>query len=215
MSEPAGSEGYERCGAKKKRGGGPCKLPAGHGTDHVGIGKCRRHGGNTPNHQASAEKVMAEREAARFGLDMTEISGGKALLREVCRSAAMVDWLACQVAVLDPESMVWGVAGRRIIPASTADGQPSVQVEQRARIHPWVIMLRDERLVLTRVAEAAHRCGIEDRMMRQVELEGALIAKFAQALMNDPEWEMRPDQVARISTIVPRHLRAMDGGLAS
>lgn len=35
------------CGAKNRKGG-TCKRPAGWGTDHVGEGKCKLHGGATP-----------------------------------------------------------------------------------------------------------------------------------------------------------------------
>ena len=35
------------CGAKT-RAGTPCKRPAGWGTDHVGEGRCKLHGGATP-----------------------------------------------------------------------------------------------------------------------------------------------------------------------
>jgi hypothetical protein len=86
-----------------------------------------------------------------------------------------------------------------------------VQIEQRARTHPWVVMLRDERVLLGKLAEAAHRCGIEERLMRQVELDGALIA----AILNDPDLEMRPEQKAKFGTVVPRHLRAIDGEAAA
>lgn len=33
------------CG-RKNRAGGPCRLPAGWGTDHPGAGACRKHGGS-------------------------------------------------------------------------------------------------------------------------------------------------------------------------
>ena len=33
------------CGATAKSTGEPCKLPAGFGTDHVGEGRCKYHGG--------------------------------------------------------------------------------------------------------------------------------------------------------------------------
>jgi len=36
------------CGAKTKKSGEPCQKPAGWGTDHVGVGKCKLHGGATP-----------------------------------------------------------------------------------------------------------------------------------------------------------------------
>jgi len=35
------------CGAKT-RSGGRCQLPAGWGTDHPGVGRCKLHGGATP-----------------------------------------------------------------------------------------------------------------------------------------------------------------------
>lgn len=200
----------KHCGGKKKQSEGTCTRPAGWGTQHQGVGRCKLHGGNTPSHVAAAEQVMAEQAAARFGLDMTEISGGQALLREVRRSASMVDWLALQVAGLAPDDMIWGLAGRRVTPPAAAGGTPQVVVEQRSRIHPWVQMLERERLVLAKVAAEAHRCGIEERLMRQVELDGALIAKVIAAVLNDPELEMRPEQRARFGTVVPRHLRAVD-----
>lgn len=34
----------KKCGAKT-RAGGKCQLQAGHGTDHIGTGRCRSHGG--------------------------------------------------------------------------------------------------------------------------------------------------------------------------
>jgi hypothetical protein len=37
----------ERCGAKT-RAGTPCNRPAGWGTNHVEVGKCKLHGGATP-----------------------------------------------------------------------------------------------------------------------------------------------------------------------
>ena len=38
---------YPKCGATT-RAGHPCKRPAGSGTDHVGEGRCKHHGGATP-----------------------------------------------------------------------------------------------------------------------------------------------------------------------
>jgi hypothetical protein len=55
--------GRGRCGARR-RDGELCRNPAGHGTDHPGIGACKLHGGATPNHQAHALAVMADRADA-------------------------------------------------------------------------------------------------------------------------------------------------------
>jgi hypothetical protein len=66
-------------------------------------------------------------------------------------------------------------------------------------MHPLVVMLRDERVLLGKLAESAHRCGIEERLLRQVELDGTLIAKLIHAILSDPElglgpasWHYRP-----------------------
>lgn len=54
----------ERCGARTRGSGQPCKLPAGWGTDHIGAGPCRKHLGSTRNHQEHARRVLAERAEA-------------------------------------------------------------------------------------------------------------------------------------------------------
>jgi hypothetical protein len=103
-----------------------------------------------------------------------------------------------------------GVASRKITPASDQGGQPSVVVEQRARMHPLVVMLRDERVLLGKLAESAHRCGIEERLLRQAELDGQLIAKLITMILADPELGLTQIQRSAIPRVVPRHLRAMD-----
>lgn len=51
-AEPHGSPGPgldpKRCAARSKQTGKQCGNAAGKGTDHVGIGNCRNHGGATP-----------------------------------------------------------------------------------------------------------------------------------------------------------------------
>jgi len=42
----------ETCGAST-RNGEPCSLPAGWGTDHIGEGRCKLHGGATPRGEDS------------------------------------------------------------------------------------------------------------------------------------------------------------------
>lgn len=40
-----------------------CAHPAGWGTDHPGIGRCKNHGGSTPNHRRAAAREQARRTA--------------------------------------------------------------------------------------------------------------------------------------------------------
>src|SRR5690606_6876274 len=46
MSVPVRATPHERCG-RKTRAGTPCSHVAGWGTDHVGVGACKLHGGKS------------------------------------------------------------------------------------------------------------------------------------------------------------------------
>jgi hypothetical protein len=200
-----------KCGAKTDHG--PCRSGAGAGTNHKGVGACKHHGGATPNAQIHAERVTAEREAsaavARFGLDMTDIGASDALIREVRRSAAMVAYLAFRVAQLADEDLIWGLTKETIRQGD--DGGERVDTEKQARQNIWVVMLREERLLLAKVAAEAARAGVEDRLAREIELQGALMVRFINAVFSDPEMRTRPEQFAAMGTVVPRHLRAIGG----
>lgn len=57
------------CGAPNARGG-PCRLPAGFGTDHLGIGRCRYHGGLGQTHcEGSLRTTDAETQKLVDDLD--------------------------------------------------------------------------------------------------------------------------------------------------
>lgn len=54
---------YDICGAKTKKDGSPCQKPAGWGTDHPGIGKCKLHGGASPIKHGMYSKYTGHRLA--------------------------------------------------------------------------------------------------------------------------------------------------------
>lgn len=56
------------CGAPKRQGEGTCEKRAGWGTKHVGIGRCKNHGGSTPSHVKNAVEVQARAELARLNV---------------------------------------------------------------------------------------------------------------------------------------------------
>ena len=65
------------CGAQCKSTGKPCQNIAGKGTDHVGEGRCRHHGGATPIQHGLYSKIRR----ARLGKRMADIAGRSDLLR--------------------------------------------------------------------------------------------------------------------------------------
>ena len=61
MSDLEAKEPDEKCNAVKTDGSGHCQQPAGFGTDHVGHGRCKYHGGSTPNQE---KNIIGELEDA-------------------------------------------------------------------------------------------------------------------------------------------------------
>ena len=59
MTDTSPTEDQSRfCGARKRQGEGYCRRPAGWGTDHVGMGRCKLHGGATKSHRTRAAAVV-------------------------------------------------------------------------------------------------------------------------------------------------------------
>ena len=56
---------YPTCGAIKRQGGDPCTQKAGWGTDHVGMGKCKLHGGKSLRRHGRYSGITRERMTAR------------------------------------------------------------------------------------------------------------------------------------------------------
>jgi hypothetical protein len=92
------------CGPRN-RSGGPCQRPAGWGTDHVGYGRCRLHGGTTPNHVRAAQRQQAAETVASLGL-RRDVDPNTAWLEEVHRAAGHVAWLGEVVGGLERNGVV-------------------------------------------------------------------------------------------------------------
>lgn len=83
-------DGRKYCGAMTKRGV-PCRAPAGRGTDHPGVGRCRNHGGASPIRHGRYSQIKREelREAIeRYEADpdplniLAEIAAARALFED-------------------------------------------------------------------------------------------------------------------------------------
>ncbi|MFP4017191.1 MAG: HGGxSTG domain-containing protein [Halanaerobiales bacterium] len=65
QKQPHGS----KCGAKAKSTGEPCKLPAGYGTDHLGEGRCKYHGGKSKGPPEKNKNAVKTGEYETIWLD--------------------------------------------------------------------------------------------------------------------------------------------------
>lgn len=175
------------CGAKK-RGGGLCKLRAGHGTDHVGIGRCKHHGGCTPNHEIQANRIKAERAVVVYGLSR-EIDPHSALLEELHRTAGHVSWLSLRVSELEEPEMHEAVGGGG---GGMTQEEPSV----------WIRLYQAERKHFADVAKTCVSVGIEERRVRLAEAQGILIAQVITGILTDLGVLDDP----KVPSVVRRHL---------
>ena len=182
-----------RCGAQKRQGapGDKCTLVAGFGTDHVGYGSCKFHGGNTRNQRAAARAEMADTEARRVlaTLDVTPVADPFAALS---RHAGQV--LAWQEAI----SHIVNQLGDRVRYEGAAGSE-----QLRAEIALYERAMDRTGQILGMIA----KLNIEDRMARVTERQAdALVSAIEAALAAAGVTGPAADDARKAAA---RHLRAV------
>lgn len=179
-----------RCGAKNRKGG-TCSLTAGHGTEHLGIGRCKFHGGAAPQAQAAGKRELQRRAAAAavvtYGLSR-EVDPHTALLEELYRTAGAVAYLASIVRLLEQHEL-----------KQKAPAKGGVFLEAPA---VWLQLYAEERDRLTRVAKTCVDVGIEERRVKLAEEQGALLVQVIRGVLTELGVIDRPE----VPDVVRRHL---------
>lgn len=181
-----------KCGAKKRSGEGYCERIAGHGTDHLGVGHCKYHGGATKTQRTAAKKEIARRAVAEYALPR-EIEPHDALIEELHRAAGAVAWLQSEIAHLE-----------RVDTAIVGEGG-GVRYEPNVLIR----MLAEERDRMVRVAKTCIDVGVEERKVQAIEAQARVFAMAIRGILSD--LGVRPD-APETAVIVRRHLAAVSVG---
>lgn len=188
-----------KCNAAK-RGGGKCTKTAGWGTDHVGYGPCKLHGGSMPNVVKHAQDEMAADAVATYGLPR-RTNPHQALLEELDRTAGHVAWLGQVVAALDKDTELVGPVGEEGEDSKTGTmHHPSVEPSV------WVKMYQAERKHLTDVAATCLKVGIEERRVRVAEAQAQLFAQALTGILADLGVTINK----RVGEVVRKHMTAID-----
>lgn len=182
-----------KCGAQKRQGapGETCTFVAGWGTDHVGYGHCRLHGGNTRNQRVGARAAMVETEARRVlaTLDVTPVADPFAALS---RLAGQV--LAWQEAI----SGIVNQLGDRV----RYEGASGAE-QLRAEITLYERAMDRTGQILGMIA----KLNIEDRMARVTERQAdALVSALEAALAAAGVTGTAADDARKAAA---RHLRSV------
>lgn len=190
------------CGAKKRQSEGHCAYRAGWGTEHLGVGNCRKHGGNTRSHVAAAAAEVARRAVLTYGLPR-DVPPRQAVLEEVARTAGHVAWLGDRVAELETDDLVWGEVKRDTVEVSP---NPGTNTTHAARVNVWVELYQRERRHLVDVCKTAEVLKIADREVELARQHGQLIADVLRAVLGDPELGLTAEQRRAVPAVARRHL---------
>lgn len=189
------------CGAVLRDGTGrTCRLRAGAGTDHLGVGCCKRHAGMTKNHRAAGLEAITLRNfdawLAEHGTPGVADPVGT-LTRIIGETGAWYDYVRHLVANLD-------IAGweKR---SKTEEGAVTIQLSVYVAL-------------LERAQDRAHRqlsdflrLGLEERLVRLSELQGQAITAVLLGALDDLDLGDRAEDA---KAAVGRRLELVAGGAA-
>lgn len=168
-----------KCGRPRLYREGTCRQLAGAGTPHAGFGPCKTHG-SSDEHEGWVAAMTVAREL--------NISPWEALLKNVRIAAGRAAWVDEQ---LDE-------AVRR------NDGDMN-----KPEITKWLKESRLERSLVAKMAKAAIDAGVAERLVRQVELEGELVATAVVRALD--ALELTAEQRTLALEVAHRELLAADG----
>lgn len=160
-----------------------CTRPKGWGTPHLGVGRCKRHGGSTPNHITAAHLEIAKNECATLGIPI-ETTPADALIQEVWEACGNVEFYRGLVQELrthpEPDVFVtddddgghWergeaGMYGRTYHVSGLPTGE--------AKEHILLRLYNDERKRKLEASAAALRAGVDERRVRLAEADATWI----------------------------------------
>jgi hypothetical protein len=146
------------CGGRT-RAGGTCRRESGWGTDHVGFGRCKLHGGCTPNGKAQGARLMALAELGPMGGEV-DVNPLDALLYTVRRGSGLAALYRLQA---------------EAIAADGGDAAMYADLEAKA--------LGD----LARWAKMAIDAGVAERMVRIAENTGERLASALEEALEGVE----------------------------
>jgi hypothetical protein len=174
------------CGAKT-RSDGKCKKQKGWGTDHLGTGRCKLHGGNTE----SGEKAAAKEAAVIMGTEL-QVEPHDALLMCVRISAGEVGYCSREIAKLEKASVM------------TPFGE---------MLSIWITTRQKALQSLAKFSKMALDAGVAERQVQVAERYGEMLATLVSGILGD--LKLTKDQQKEAPAVVARHFQLLEGGAAA
>jgi len=185
-----GQRAGPKCGANKRQGTGTCTQPAGWGTDHVGTGACKLHGGRTFAHRAKGAQVLAVKAAKQmFGQDFV---------------IKPIDNPLAEFAAFAGRVMAWMDTMQALTEKLSDPGYQGMTGEQvRAEVQLFERSMDRANTVLATYA----KLGIDERLMRVTEAQAQMIIKAIEAALTAAG--LAGDPLVKAKHAVAKHLRVL------
>lgn len=204
-----------KCDAAK-RSGGKCARPAGWGTQHLGVGSCKLHGGSTPTHELAGAVLLARRDMAVMGQPL-DIEPGEALLQCIRIAAGEVQYASDRIGMLDEADAIVQASSTKTRPLSYGkEGEsPDETVDEVTtsnvyELNIWIKVRREALDRLVNYSAIALKAGVEERKVKIAEQTGALIAQAIRGVLAELGIADRPD----VPSVVRRQLALVAGQAA-
>jgi hypothetical protein len=166
-----------------------CQQPAGLGTDHLGFGNCKFHGGATPNGEKAGAKAELNAMAERLPVTPSEAVVGTLEL-----VAGQLAYATLKVGELEEERMfVSTIAG--MVP------------------HHWIRMQGELQERIVKFAGAAASMGVAERKVDLLQAQTEMMGRLLEAVMD--EVGLTSAQRKKVGPAIRTHLTVLQGGKAA
>lgn len=169
-----------QCGRPLYKRDGTCPMRAGYATKHDGYGPCRAHA-SADVHEGWVSALDVAREL--------NISPWEALLKNVRLAAGRVAWVDDQLSEA----------------VRSNDGDMN-----KPNVARWLKESRLERTLMAKMAKAAIDGGVAERLVRQTELEGQLVAAAVIAALDRLDFLTTDQRTAALDAAHQKLLSAGD-----
>lgn len=201
---PVNAEGKPICGALKKADRVPCQHSAGYGTDHVGFGACKFHGGSVSSGRVgAARQEILEYVGKMKALGEIEagVSPDEAMIEEIARAQSSVEWFDKQIKFMTSDEN--GVP---------LDGEAAQAVATSNAFNKIMYQWTEQRRLLTTVTSMAVRAGLMQRSIEIQEMQAAAVLTAVLAVVGSPELGLQPQQVDYAKRMIASQLRDLATG---
>jgi hypothetical protein len=195
---------------------GYCTKSAGWGTRHVGVGRCKLHGGSAPSSEVAGAIYLARREYQVMGIPIN-ITPLEALLECIRITAGEVAYASNEIARLEPADAVGQIENTVLRPRSLGkDGEdPSEPVQEIRTSDPQLhIWIRVRQLAMDRLVSysaTAIKAGVDIALVQIAEETAQRLALAVAGILADLGVRDHPNAPA----IVRKHLQVLNAGASS